>query len=400
MLRSETDDRRDLTARNRETIDEEGRKPREWIAPASEESHIAPGIEVLFHRQQENVRDAGALEQLGAIGVSIPTHVAEQFAIDGAKRDKVATAAMVRTENQLLRRELSERALDIERPKTRTIAAYGDDFVVTEASDCLDCIFEALGKTASGLAMNSWLGRARISGRREKVNVDRVGKFGGKFWKIQERPCRHRKRAPRKIDMRSLGEKENGASGHAFGYKTARPPDKSFSVGICLIASFDHIPQKVYRPDMKLSDLRAVLEKHPDTFPRFVLPNGDHIPPHAHVTEVGHVARNFIDCGGVTGMSETVLLQTHVGQDTDHRLKSDRFAKILQLGERVLPHDQLEVEVEYDCCVVAHYPVWEAKLAGQHLEVVLGNRHTQCLAQERARTQPEASCCGTAATCC
>src|ERR1700716_857350 len=134
---------------------------------------------------------------------------------------------------------------------------------------------------------------------------------------------------------------------------------------------------------MKLSDLRAVLKKYPETFPRFVLPDGDRIPPHAHVTEVGHVVKNFIDCGGVTGKSETVLLQTHVGQDTDHRLKSDRFANILQLGERVLPHDQLEVEIEYDCCVVAQYPVLEVKASGSRIGVILGNRSTQCLAQSR-----------------
>jgi hypothetical protein len=28
--------------------------------------------------------------------------------------------------------------------------------------------------------------------------------------------------------MHSLGEEENGASGHAFGYETARGRDKSF----------------------------------------------------------------------------------------------------------------------------------------------------------------------------
>ena len=152
---------------------------------------------------------------------------------------------------------------------------------------------------------------------------------------------------------------------------------------------------------MKLSDLRAVLEKHPDTLPRFVLPDGDIIPSHAHVTEVGHVVKNFIDCGGVTGKSETVLLQTHVGRDTDHRLKSGTLAKILKLGERVLPHDRLEVEVEYDCCVVAQYPVSEVQPAGDHLDVVLGKRRTQCLAQERqkaaAATEP---CCATASACC
>jgi len=152
---------------------------------------------------------------------------------------------------------------------------------------------------------------------------------------------------------------------------------------------------------MKLSDLRLALEQYPATLPRFVLPNGDFIPAHAHVTEVGYVAKNFIDCGGVVGKSETALLQTHVGRDTEHRLGSERFARILQLGERVLPHDQLEVEVEYDCCVVAQYPVTEVKPLGEHLDLILGKRRTQCLAQERRKAVETAdACCGAAAACC
>jgi hypothetical protein len=113
------------------------------------------------------------------------------------------------------------------------------------------------------------------------------------------------------------------------------------------------------------------------------------------------VVKTFIDCGGVLGKSETVLLQTHVGLDTDHRLRSDRFAKILQLGERVLPHNDLEIEVEYDCCVVAQYPVTAVKPAGDHLDIILGKRRTQCLAQERRKetAAPEA-CCATAASAC
>src|SRR3954468_91630 len=134
---------------------------------------------------------------------------------------------------------------------------------------------------------------------------------------------------------------------------------------------------------MKLSDLRAVLEKHPATFPRFVLPDGDLIPAHAHVTEVGHVAKNFIDCGGMTGRTETVLLQTHVGNDIDHRLRSDRFAKILALGERVVPEQNLPVEVEYDCCVVGRYPVSEARVSGIHLDILLDRTKTQCRARQR-----------------
>lgn len=151
---------------------------------------------------------------------------------------------------------------------------------------------------------------------------------------------------------------------------------------------------------MKLSDLRTELDRFPDTFPRFVLPNRERIPAHAHVTEVGHVVKNFIDCGGVTGKSETVLLQTHVGGDTDHRLKADRLARILELGRRVLPHDQLEVEIEYDCCVVAQYPVDGVKRGGEHLDIYLGKRRTQCLAQTRREKAAVNDCCATSVAAC
>jgi hypothetical protein len=153
---------------------------------------------------------------------------------------------------------------------------------------------------------------------------------------------------------------------------------------------------------MQLSDLRSALEQHPNTFPRFILPDGEFIPPHAHVTEVGHVTKNFIDCGGVTGKIETVLLQTHVGRDVEHRLRSERFAKILQLGEQVLPNDQLNVEVEYDCCVVAQYPITEVRRSGEHLDVILGKRQTQCLAQEREKAAGlmPVSCCAPASPAC
>src|ERR687887_2144135 len=112
---------------------------------------------------------------------------------------------------------------------------------------------------------------------------------------------------------------------------------------------------------MNFSELQTSLSKHPTTFPRFVLPDGDYIPAHAHVTEVAHVVKNFIDCGGMTGKEEKVVLQTHVGDDFGHRLRSDRFSKILQLGTRLLPHAELDVDVEYDCCVVAQYPIAAAR---------------------------------------
>jgi len=144
---------------------------------------------------------------------------------------------------------------------------------------------------------------------------------------------------------------------------------------------------------MTLHQLRSSLETNPDAFPRFLLPDGDLIPAHAHVTEVGHVTKRFIDCGGEIGQQESVVLQTWVGDDTEHRLTADRFAKILQLGERVLPGDDLPVEVEYDCCVVAQYPIDGVELNGDHLDILLGSKRTQCLARERRLAGETAACC-------
>ena len=151
---------------------------------------------------------------------------------------------------------------------------------------------------------------------------------------------------------------------------------------------------------MNLRELQTVLEANPQTFPRFVLPDGEHIPAHAHVTEVGHVVRNFIDCGGVKGKEEKIVLQTYVGSDTAHRLRSDRFAKILQLGNSVIPQSDLEVDIEYDCCVVAQYPITEAKRDGNHLNLMLQRGRTQCRARKRRQAETSAGCCETASACC
>jgi hypothetical protein len=151
---------------------------------------------------------------------------------------------------------------------------------------------------------------------------------------------------------------------------------------------------------MMFHDLQNVLAANPELFPRFVLPDGDYIPAHAHVTEVGHVVRTFIDCGGLTGKEEKVVLQTHVGSDTDHRLRSDRFAKILRLGNQVIPSANLDVHVEYDCCVVAQYPIAEATRDGQHLNLILQRGRTQCRARERREDETAAGCCVTSAACC
>jgi len=158
---------------------------------------------------------------------------------------------------------------------------------------------------------------------------------------------------------------------------------------------------------MKLKDLKATLALHPEALPRFTLPDGDQIPAHFHITEVGHVAKRFIDCGGTLhNTTDTCLLQTYVADDVAHRLNAGTFAKILQLGDQVLPHDDLNVEVEYDCCVTAQYPVLAAVFAGDYVEIELGEKHTDCLAKAKCGIGGEGCGCneepqtGATATCC
>ena len=153
---------------------------------------------------------------------------------------------------------------------------------------------------------------------------------------------------------------------------------------------------------MKLHELKSILEAQPEKFPRFILPDGDRVPAHFHVTEVGHVQKNFIDCGGTIRKNEAAVLQLWVNDgDQDHRLNAGKFASILSLGERVLPHNDFDVEVEWDCCVTSQYPIQNFETIGSHIDFALATKHTDCLAKEKCGIADDDSCCETAlAACC
>lgn len=146
---------------------------------------------------------------------------------------------------------------------------------------------------------------------------------------------------------------------------------------------------------MNIRTLKASLLQHPDQQVRFVLPDGDAIPAEFHVTEVGHVVKNFIDCGGTTRSVEACLLQTWVSEDDkDHRLTAGKLAKILDLSRKVVPSEDLNVEVEYDCCVVGQYNLDTSSTDGKVLSFQLGNKKTDCLAREACGVESAGCGCG------
>jgi hypothetical protein len=149
---------------------------------------------------------------------------------------------------------------------------------------------------------------------------------------------------------------------------------------------------------MKLHELKSLLRTYPAVHPRFLLPNGEQIPAHFHITEVGYVAKKFVDCGGTFREAAACVLQTYVADDFEHRLKAGPFADILDLGRPILPGDDLDVEVEWDCCVVSQYPIASGRALADRLEFLLAAKHTDCLAKQKCGCESEAV--KSAATCC
>jgi hypothetical protein len=147
---------------------------------------------------------------------------------------------------------------------------------------------------------------------------------------------------------------------------------------------------------MKLSELKSILASHPALSPRFVLPDGDTVPAHYHLTEVGHVAKNFIDCGGTIRTAESCTLQLWSNNnDREHRLDAGKFVKILQLGDRVIPARDLDVEVEYDDYAISQFPIASYEVSGQYIDFTLGTKHTDCLAREKCGVGEDSCGCAT-----
>jgi hypothetical protein len=206
-------------------------QPRQRIIAARENPHIGPGIEIMLNRQQENVFVSAPLAKLGAIGVLFPAHAAQQLSIGGTERDQIATTAMVRPEDQFSRRQLSKRALDIDRAKPGAIPADRDYFVIAQLRDFFDRVLQARGETPADLTMNMWTGNRRFPSRCEKMNIDRGQNFVADGGDIKEPTRRFRKRTPREVDVDFVGEYEHGLSGHTFGYETGGNATSLFQAG-------------------------------------------------------------------------------------------------------------------------------------------------------------------------
>jgi Family of unknown function (DUF6428) len=154
---------------------------------------------------------------------------------------------------------------------------------------------------------------------------------------------------------------------------------------------------------MKLSEIKTILASAEAV--NFQLENGTFVPEHFHVTEVGMVTKNFIDCGGKVREEKKVNLQLWDANDYEHRLKPKRLLDIIALSEKKLGIEDWEIEVEYQNETISKYG-----LDFNGKDFILTTKYTACLALDLCGTpavrsvisavKEVASCCTPGGSCC
>lgn len=126
---------------------------------------------------------------------------------------------------------------------------------------------------------------------------------------------------------------------------------------------------------MKLQEVKNQL-KNIETL-NFKLEDGTFVPGHFHVTEVGKITKNFIDCGGTVRTEEVVNFQLWSADDYDHRLHPEKLISIIELSEKVLGIGNNEVEVEYQAETIGKFGL---EFDGKNF--LLTSKQTDCLAKD------------------
>ena len=136
---------------------------------------------------------------------------------------------------------------------------------------------------------------------------------------------------------------------------------------------------------MKLSEIKNHLNSLNSI--QFSLPDGTLVPSHFHVTEIGHIQKQFVDCGGSLRKEEVINFQLWTSDDYDHRLSSSKLQSIIQMSEERLALDDLPIEVEYQGATIGKY---DLEFDGE--KFLLISTQTDCLAQDKCIVTPGRDC--------
>jgi hypothetical protein len=134
---------------------------------------------------------------------------------------------------------------------------------------------------------------------------------------------------------------------------------------------------------MTLEEFTAVLSANPGVSLQLMLPDRSFVPAHFHVTEVGRVQKDFVDCGGTVRSSADCVLQVWVANDVSHRLDSAKLSQIIDKGAKLFETTAIPLEIEYDNGLISQYPVQAVEASSAGITLHLGTKHTACLAPDR-----------------
>lgn len=126
---------------------------------------------------------------------------------------------------------------------------------------------------------------------------------------------------------------------------------------------------------MKLAEVKKALQNMEAV--HFLLPNGKKVPAHFHITEIGNIQKQFMDCGGTVREETKVSFQLWTSIDLHHRLKADKFASIIKVAEEKIKLQDAEVEVAYQGETIENYGL---DFNGESF--LLTSQYTACLAEE------------------
>jgi hypothetical protein len=127
---------------------------------------------------------------------------------------------------------------------------------------------------------------------------------------------------------------------------------------------------------MKLSELISHLSSISEL--NFQFEYGNIVPSHFHITEIGIIRKDFIDCAGKIRHEEIVNFQLWFSNDYHHRLSPKKFLEIITLSEQKLGIQDLEIEVEYQDKTIGKYNL---DFVGD--KFILQSKYTACLAEDQ-----------------
>jgi len=134
---------------------------------------------------------------------------------------------------------------------------------------------------------------------------------------------------------------------------------------------------------MNLNEFSTALSDNSDFELSIQFDTGIVLPPHFHVTEVGKVTKDFVDCGGTRRTTTSCVLQTFVANDFDHRLKAAKLAKIIE-NASVLGFDaSTPVEIEIQTDTIGTYSVTGCFVSNGKFGITVASKQTACLAPDK-----------------